>query len=248
SQLKKQVQLLEKYLHTIPVNEERQTSHFSSTTTTCRAFQYETPPTVSSGINPMRLDGQFDISNEPEGFNRWNSSSVSFSSADKIGFSLAPVEREPYVPKYVEVNYIEGSNDQKWSSRDFHWTKKLENNNKKVFGNHFFRPNQREVINATMSGYDVFVLMPTGGGKSLTYQLPALICPGITLVISPLVSLIQDQIMHLLQVNIPATYLSANMEWSEQQEILRELSSEYCKYKLVYVTPEKLLSESLLSW
>lgn len=108
-------------------------------------------------------------------------------------------------------------------------------------------------------------------------QLPALICPGITLVISPLVSLIQDQIMHLLQVifsvlvtclafsfifsiycslsnnvrlyplhfgscqaNIPATYLSANMEWAEQQEILRELNSEYCKYKLLYVTPEKI--------
>ena len=105
-------------------------------------------------------------------------------------------------------------------------------NNKKVFGNHSFRPNQREIINATMSGSDVFVLMPTGGGKSLTYQviiletllffnvtlffsklfsnifvlqLPALICQGITLVISPLVSLIQDQIMNLLQVNISAS-------------------------------------------
>lgn len=112
-------------------------------------------------------------------------------------------------------------------------------------------------------------------------QLPALICPGITLVISPLVSLIQDQIMHLLQVmlsvlgtcpafsfifsiycslsnicilhfgscqaNIPATYLSANMEWAEQQEILRELNSEYCKYKLLYVTPEKIAKWAFLT-
>ncbi|PNX61550.1 ATP-dependent DNA helicase q-like 4a-like protein, partial [Trifolium pratense] len=70
--------------------------------------------------------------------------------------------------------------------------------------------------------------------------LPALINPGITLVISPLVSLIQDQIMHLIQANIPAAYLSANMEWAEQQDILRELNFDYCKYKLLYVTPEKV--------
>ncbi|KAA8545505.1 hypothetical protein F0562_020289 [Nyssa sinensis] len=88
--------------------------------------------------------------------------------------------------------------------------------------------------------------MPTGGGKSLTYQLPAIICPGITLVVSPLVSLIQDQIMHLLQANIHATYLSANMEWTEQQEILRELSSDCCKYKLLFVTPEKVAKSDVL--
>ncbi|KAL2460513.1 ATP-dependent DNA helicase Q-like 4A [Abeliophyllum distichum] len=197
-QLNKQIQHLEKYLHSTSVNEERKMSHFSASTATPMTFQYETPPTVPFRIDPTRLDDKFQVNTEPDSF------------------------------------------DKKWSGRDFPWTKKLEANNKKVFGNHSFRPNQREVINATMSGYDVFVLMPTGGGKSLTYQLPALICPGITLVISPLVSLIQDQIMHLLQANIPAAYLSANMEWTEQQEIFRELSSEYCKYKLLYVTPEKV--------
>lgn len=155
------------------------------------------------------------------------------------------VFQQPYW-RQNHTSYIDGSNDKKWSSRDFPWTKKLEANNKKVFGNHSFRPNQREVINATMSGYDVFVLMPTGGGKSLTYQLPALLCPGITLVISPLVSLIQDQIMHLLQVNIPAAYLSSNMEWTEQQEILRELNSDGCKYKFLYVTPEKVAKSDVL--
>ncbi|KAH9685508.1 bloom syndrome protein [Citrus sinensis] len=239
-QLSKQIQLLEGYRQA----EERQKSHFSASTT--RTYQYETPQPAVLKIDPIRFDTQVHLYNESEGYGNWNSSSVSFSSVDRLGVSSYPVEREPFIPKIIKVNYIEGSNDQKWSSRDFPWTKKLEANNKKVFGNHSFRPNQREIINATMSGHDVFVLMPTGGGKSLTYQLPALICPGITLVISPLVSLIQDQIMHLLQANIPATFLSGNMEWTEQQEILRELNSDYCKYKLLYVTPEKVAKSDVL--
>lgn len=241
SQLNKQIQQLEKYLR----DKERQKSHCSASTLV-RNLQYETPQSAPCKIDPMRFDAQVHLRNDLNGYEKWNAPSVSFSSIDSFGVSSVPLEREPYIPSFVEVNYIEGSNDPKWSSTNFPWTKKLEANNKKVFGNHSFRPNQREVINATMSGYDVFVLMPTGGGKSLTYQLPALVCPGITLVISPLVSLIQDQIMHLLQANIPAAYLSANMEWTEQQEILRELCSDYCKYKLLYVTPEKVAKSDVL--
>lgn len=241
-QLNKQVQQLEKYLRYTSVNDERQKSQFSASTAPPRAFQYETPPTSAFRIDSMRSDAQSYISNGPNGNDRWNS----FSSVDGFGASSFPVEREQYIPKYSDVNYIEGSNDKKWSRRDFPWTNKLEECNKTYFGNHSFRPNQREVINASMSGHDVFVLMPTGGGKSLTYQLPALIYPGITLVISPLVSLIQDQIMHLLQANIRAAYLSANMEWSEQQEILRELCSDYSDYKLLYVTPEKVARSDVL--
>ncbi|KAK9044368.1 hypothetical protein V6N11_072674 [Hibiscus sabdariffa] len=240
-QLNKQIQQLEKYICDV----ERQRSSFSASTAT-HAFQYGTPQTASFNTKSILFDSQVHLHNDPNGYDNWNSSTATFSSVDSFGVSSGPTEREPYVPQIIDVNYIEGSNDQKWSSRDFLWTKKLEENNKKVFGNHSFRPNQREVINATMSGCDVFVLMPTGGGKSLTYQLPALICPGITLVISPLVSLIQDQIMHLLQANIPAAYLSANMDWSEQQEILRELTSDYCKYKLLYVTPEKVAKSDVL--
>ncbi|KAH0988037.1 hypothetical protein GBA52_015214 [Prunus armeniaca] len=245
-QLNKKIQQLERYLCNNSLDEERRKSHFSASTATPRPFQYETPQAAAFRTDTVRFDSQVQSHNVPGDYERCNSSSVSFSSVDGFGFSSCPVEREPYIPKFVEVNYIEGSNDNKWSGNNFPWTKKLEANNKKVFGNHSFRLNQREVINATMSGYDVFVLMPTGGGKSLTYQLPALICPGVTLVISPLVSLIQDQIMHLLQANIPAAYLSANMEWTEQQEIFRELNSEYCKYKLLYVTPEKVAKSDVL--
>ncbi|XP_074275910.1 ATP-dependent DNA helicase Q-like 4A isoform X2 [Silene latifolia] len=251
-QLNKQIQQLETYIRNSAVDKERQSSQFSTSNANGRDFHFETPLVSVGSINgydtphapgcrtvPVRLDNQFMAFDEPGGYSSCNLSSIPFSSTERFDFSSAPVDRA-YKPRLIDVNYIEGSNDKKWSSKDFPWTKKLEANNKKVFGNHSFRPNQREVINATMSGHDVFVLMPTGGGKSLTYQLPALVCPGVTLVISPLVSLIQDQIMHLLQANIPAAYLSATMEWSEQQEILRELCSDNCRYKLLYVTPEKV--------
>ncbi|KAL2593602.1 hypothetical protein AAZV13_12G139800 [Glycine max] len=244
SQLNKQIQQLEKYIHSGNLNEERQKSHFSASTAPPTSFVYETPQQTVLCNGSKRYDTEAYMGNGTYGS---SFQSLPPFSVDNCSMPSGSVGREVFIPKIIEVNYIEGSGDKRWSSYDFSWTKELEVNNKKVFGNHSFRPNQREIINASMSGCDVFVLMPTGGGKSLTYQLPALIHPGITLVISPLVSLIQDQIMHLLQANIPAAYLSANMEWTEQQDILRELNSDYCKYKLLYVTPEKVArSDNLL--
>ncbi|XP_010480423.1 PREDICTED: ATP-dependent DNA helicase Q-like 4A [Camelina sativa] len=232
-QLKKQIQQLENHIR----DKDSKKSQFLSSTAT-RTFQYETPKSTSYKMDHP----QTDFRPLPSDQGRYVSDS--WNMPRDSSFS---VEREQYVPKIIDVTYTEGSSDKRWSSHDFPWTRKLEINNKKVFGNHSFRPNQREIINATMSGSDVFVLMPTGGGKSLTYQLPALICPGITLVISPLVSLIQDQIMNLLQANIPAASLSAGMEWAEQLKIFQELKNEHSKYKLLYVTPEKVAkSDSLL--
>ncbi|KAM6581019.1 hypothetical protein CsatA_004793 [Cannabis sativa] len=244
-ELNKQIQQLEIYLRSNSVDEERQNSHFFASTTP-QTFNYETPQASVSRKDPWKFESQVHLRNEPGAYESCNFSSSSFSSVDRFDISSSTGEREPYIPRLVEVNYIEGSNNKKWSNQNFPWTMKLEDNNKIVFGNHSFRPNQREIINATLSGCDVFVLMPTGGGKSLTYQLPAIICQGLTLVVCPLVSLIQDQIMHLLQANIPAAYLSANMEWTDQQEILRELTSDYCKYKLLYVTPEKVAQSDAL--
>jgi hypothetical protein len=79
----------------------------------------------------------------------------------------------------------------------FPWSRAIEQLNSEVFGNPRFRANQREAINAALAGYDVFVMMPTGGGKSLIFQLCALACPGVTVVVMPLLSLIQDQTMSL---------------------------------------------------
>ncbi|XP_024542042.1 ATP-dependent DNA helicase Q-like 4A isoform X2 [Selaginella moellendorffii] len=158
-----------------------------------------------------------------------------------------PRSRDYVRQNFSEVNYVEGANDRQWSRSDFPWSMDLKANNRRYFGNKSFRPNQHEIINATMSGHDVFVLMPTGGGKSLTYQLPAICCPGVTLVVCPLVSLIMDQIMHLSQASIRAEHLSSNLEYEEQRQILQQLNFDHCEYRLLYVTPEKIArSDNLL--
>ncbi|KAJ3675195.1 hypothetical protein LUZ60_004237 [Juncus effusus] len=232
--LKKQIELLEKHLENSRPTEDCQVSHsMASSTFSSPLHNY------SYSVDTDRFSSQVHLRAESA------NERATHHSPSRTCFSYT--EREVYTPQIIDVNYIEGCVDKRWKSMSFPWSKELEEKNKTVFGNHSFRPNQREVINATMSGHDVFVLMPTGGGKSLTYQLPALVSPGITLVVSPLVSLIQDQIMHLLQANINATYLSGSMDWSEQQEILRDLNSNSCSFKFLFVTPEKIArSDALL--
>lgn len=86
------------------------------------------------------------------------------------------------------------------------------NANKHVFGNESFRPRQLEIVKTIMSNQDVFVIMPTGGGKSLCYALPAVLSKGVTVVISPLISLIEDQVSAFIQLpsgGIPAAYLTS---------------------------------------
>lgn len=127
-----------------------------------------------------------------------------------------------------------------WNSSVFLWSKKLWSTLQSVFQLKELRPHQLPTMNVTMSGHDCILIMPTGGGKSLCYQLPALISEGVTLVVSPLVSLMEDQLMALRNLNIPAKMMSANSTRQEVNETLKEMTEPGHPLKLLYVTPEKL--------
>jgi len=118
-----------------------------------------------------------------------------------------------------------------------------------VFGHPGFRPGQQQVIQNAMNGKDVFVLMPTGGGKSLCYQLPAWCCPGISVVISPLLSLIEDQVTSMTKLGVESVFLNSNQAWQgEQQNIIQRLNTvpSHGGIKLLYITPEKLTHSNMI--
>ena len=108
----------------------------------------------------------------------------------------------------------------------------------RVFGYDSFRPGQERLIDAVLSGQDVFGIMPTGGGKSICYQIPALMLPGITVVISPLISLMQDQVAALKAAGVSAAYINSTLSGPQIQTVYRNLLAG--KYKIVYVAPERL--------
>ncbi|GAB5403997.1 MAG: hypothetical protein Aurels2KO_22280 [Aureliella sp.] len=106
------------------------------------------------------------------------------------------------------------------------------------FGLESFRPGQREVIESIVKGDDCMCVMPTGGGKSLCYQLPSVIRPGLTIVVSPLIALMKDQVDRLGQLGIPAALINSTLSHSEQQSRLQDVAAG--KYQMVYVAPERL--------
>lgn len=110
-----------------------------------------------------------------------------------------------------------------------------------VFGYKQFRAGQEQVIDAVLAGQDCLVLMPTGGGKSLCYQVPALLLPGITIVVSPLISLMQDQVAQLKAQGVAAAYINNSQSREEQQLIYQGLHQG--QIKILYVAPERLLTD-----
>ena len=110
---------------------------------------------------------------------------------------------------------------------------------KKQFGYTLFRKGQEEVIDAILAGRDVLAVMPTGAGKSLCYQIPAMLLPGMTVVISPLISLMKDQVNALRESGCPAAFLNSSLSAAEYHETMNEMASG--KIKLLYIAPERLL-------
>jgi ATP-dependent DNA helicase RecQ len=111
---------------------------------------------------------------------------------------------------------------------------------RKFFGFEEFREGQREVIEAVLAGHDSVVVMPTGGGKSLCYQLPALMREGVTVVVSPLIALMKDQVDALRARGLPATFINSSLDFDEQKE--RIAGMRRGDFKLVYVAPERFRS------
>ncbi|MGZ4815098.1 MAG: RecQ family ATP-dependent DNA helicase [Terriglobales bacterium] len=114
-----------------------------------------------------------------------------------------------------------------------------------VFGLQQFRPRQKEIIADVLAGHDVVCVMPTGAGKSLCFQLPAVMVKGVTLVISPLISLMADQVAHLRRMKIPALLLNSSLTFDQQRQITSELHRGF--QGLLYVAPERFSAPSFQS-
>lgn len=129
---------------------------------------------------------------------------------------------------------------------DHPWSRDVVRAMNEVFKLRYFRANQLEAINATLAGKDAFVLMPTGGGKSLCYQLPSIIhsgtTRGLTVVVSPLVSLMQDQVDHLEKLNIRATSFNSDKTVAERSSVMRQLVND--EIDCIYIAPEMLAKSS----
>ena len=145
----------------------------------------------------------------------------------------------------VCVKRILPTDPNQYFKKYFPWSDNLLDLNVSVFGNkNGFREHQLEAVNAVMDQYDVFVILPTGGGKSLIFQLPALASPGLTVVIMPLVSLINDQVQHMNRLGVPVASLVGEVSRPQIDTIFRDIRDN--KVSILYVTPERISKSTTL--
>src|SRR5262249_7200742 len=116
----------------------------------------------------------------------------------------------------------------------------------RYWGYSAFRPLQEKIVRSLLAGRDTCVVMPTGGGKSLCYQLPAAMSERTAVVISPLIALMQDQVTQLAQMGIPAAVLNSSLSHEEQNKVVRE--ARQGAYRLLYLSPERLQRADTLNW
>lgn len=154
-------------------------------------------------------------------------------------FEMAEHFEEPEaVPVYDAADFPESNpeNEQKYETPEAAL--------KGLFGYDSFRPGQKAVIDSILAGRDTLAVMPTGAGKSLCYQVPAVLLPGVTLVISPLISLMQDQVQALQEAGISAAFINSSLSESAFSQTIRKAKQGF--YKILYVAPERLLTERFL--
>lgn len=160
------------------------------------------------------------------------------------GFIEEPLDEifEDNTGRYQE-NIPEIAHPKSWNS-EFEWETVIKDMNQKIFGNASFKNKQKEIINAVISKKDVFACLPTGGGKSLTYQLPTCFMNGATIIITPLISLIQDQIQKLKDFGQEARFINTD-NYNEIKMLCHEIVTNE-KVKFIFLTPERLLMNSMI--
>ncbi|HLK21709.1 MAG TPA: DEAD/DEAH box helicase, partial [Bryobacteraceae bacterium] len=117
---------------------------------------------------------------------------------------------------------------------------------RRYWGYDEFRPMQERIIQSILAGKDTAVVMPTGGGKSLCYQLPAVVSNGTAIVISPLIALMQDQAAQLAEMGISAAVLNSSIPWAQQSETISKAARG--AYRLLYLSPERLAKPETVAW
>ncbi|CAK57851.1 unnamed protein product (macronuclear) [Paramecium tetraurelia] len=145
-------------------------------------------------------------------------------SSKKIVIKQASKKQKHY--QFADVHY--------WTITQFDWDKKVLDALKGAFGKEQFKANQKAIINCVLAGEDVFVCMPTGYGKSITFQIPAFVENGVSIIVMPLISLIFDQVQYLTSLGIPTLNMSGQNRLLTAQQILDQ------RIKLIYTTPEKI--------
>jgi ATP-dependent DNA helicase, RecQ family len=150
---------------------------------------------------------------------------------------------------FYKMNYMTTDLTAESASRDSAGTKKKKQQAEELLRIHYgfdkFRPGQEQAIDAILDGKDVLVVMPTGGGKSLIYQLPALVLDGVTIVISPLIALMKDQVDAMNRIGIPATFINSSISPDEAKERLGLVKKEF--YKLLYIAPERFYNDEFVA-
>lgn len=219
--------------YTYPIN--------TSNTTNPRTFDY---PDYSVSDIPFTEDFKNPGKNEILSKNPNFQSFTNTENPDKSSSRALPSMVSHSFTSPIKNTLINPGNSY---IKGFEWDEKIIEINKELFGNAEFRPYQREIINAVLLQKDVFVIMPTGGGKSLTFQLPAVLSQGISIIIMPLLSLIYDQMQRLKELKIGAREMNSNQSADEQLTVYDNIITDY-SIKVLFITPEKLSQSEKLNY